>query len=46
VVEEKPDGTAMVMVGTDSYATEKEAKAAKKASTDCKKAKKKDDSAN
>jgi uncharacterized protein (DUF2147 family) len=47
VVEEKPDGTAVVMVGTESYATEKEAKAAKKADAQCKKAKKKkDDSAN
>jgi len=46
VVEEKPDGTAMVMVGTDSYATEREAKAAKKADAQCKKTKKKkDDSA-
>ncbi len=45
VVEENPDGTATVMVGTQSYATEKEAKAAKKASDECKKMKKKDDSA-
>ena len=45
VVEEKPDGTTMVMIGTESYATKQEAKTAKKASDECKKAKKEDDSA-
>ena len=32
----KPDGQSMVMVGTGSYATEDEAKAAIKAAPDCK----------
>ena len=31
VVEEKPDGTTKIMIGTTSYATKDEAKAAKKA---------------
>jgi len=45
VVEEKPDGTTMVMIGTESYATKPEAKKAKKAAAECAKMKKKDDSA-
>src|SRR5262245_40784791 len=40
VVSEKPDGTKLVMVGTQAYATEKEAKTAKKASAECPKKKK------
>lgn len=40
VVSEKPDGTKVVMVGTQAYATEEEAKTAKKASADCPKKKK------
>jgi hypothetical protein len=39
VVSEKPDGTKLVMVGTQAYATEKEAKTAKKASAECPKKK-------
>jgi hypothetical protein len=35
VVTEKPDGQTMVMIGTESYATKEDAKAAKKASSDC-----------
>ena len=35
VVTEKPDGQTMVMIGTESYATKEDAKAAKKASPDC-----------
>lgn len=34
VVEEKPDGTKKVMIGTTSYPTKEEAKAAKKAAQD------------
>jgi hypothetical protein len=45
VVSEKPDGTKLVMVGTQAYATEDEAKTAKKASAECGKGKKKDASA-
>jgi hypothetical protein len=41
---EKPDGTKLVMVGTESYPTKEEAKVAKKASAECKK--KKDAAAN
>jgi hypothetical protein len=37
IVEERPDGQAMIMIGTTSYATKDEAKAARKASTECKK---------
>jgi S-adenosylmethionine:tRNA-ribosyltransferase-isomerase (queuine synthetase) len=37
VVETKPDGQTMIMVGTTSYATKEEAKAAKKATAECKK---------
>lgn len=40
VTSDKPDGTKMVMIGTQVYATEKEAKTAKKASADCPKKKK------
>ena len=40
VMSEKPDGTKMVMVGTQAYATKEEAKTAKKASADCPKKKK------
>ena len=35
VVEEKPDGKTSVMIGTASYATKEEARAAKKASAEC-----------
>jgi hypothetical protein len=35
VVEEKPDGVKMVMVGTATYATRPEAKTAKKAAPEC-----------
>jgi hypothetical protein len=35
VVEEKPDGQTMVMIGTEPYATKEDAKAAKKASAEC-----------
>ena len=38
-VETKPDGTTMTMVGTSSYATKAEAKAAKKAAAECQKPK-------
>ncbi len=47
IVQEKPDGTKLIMVGTKSYATREEAKAAKKAAKkagDCKKAPKEDES--
>ena len=40
IVQEKPDGTKMTMVGTQTYATKDEAKAAKKAAKkagECKK---------
>jgi hypothetical protein len=37
VGEQKPDGTKYVMIGTTTYPTKEEAKAAKKASPDCKK---------
>ncbi len=40
VTQEKPDGTKLVMIGTEAYATEKEAKTAKKAAAECKKVKK------
>ena len=39
VVTEKPDGTKLVMIGTQSYPTKKEAKAAKKATAECTKKK-------
>jgi hypothetical protein len=35
VVAEKPDGVKMVMIGTTSYTSRKEAKTARKASTEC-----------
>ena len=35
IVEEKPDGETLVMIGTTSYATKEEAKAAKKAAAEC-----------
>ena len=35
IVTEKPDGQTMVMIGTASYATKEEAKAAKKAAAEC-----------
>lgn len=35
VVTEKPDGQRMIMIGTESYATKEEAKAAKKAAAEC-----------
>lgn len=37
VVTEKPDGKAMIMIGTESYPTKEDAKAAKKAAAECKK---------
>ena len=40
ITDQKPDGTKLVMVGTQAYATKEEAKAAKKAaraSGECKK---------
>ena len=41
IVEEKPDGKTMVMIGTGPYATKEEAKAARKAATECPKKEKK-----
>lgn len=35
ILEEKPDGTTMIMLGTSSYATRDEAKAAKKTFAEC-----------
>jgi hypothetical protein len=35
VVTEKPDGQTMIMIGTESYATREEAKAARKAAAEC-----------
>jgi hypothetical protein len=35
VVDEKPDGVKLVMIGTSTYPTRAEAKTAKKASTEC-----------
>ena len=35
VVDVRPDGTTMIMVGTTSYATKEEAKAAKKTFAEC-----------
>ena len=37
IVETKPDGQTMVMIGTAPYATKEEAKAARKAAAECKK---------
>jgi hypothetical protein len=36
IVEEKPDGKTMVMIGTASYATRYEAKVARTAAAECK----------
>jgi hypothetical protein len=35
VVTEKPDGKSLIMIGTESYATKEDAKAAKKAAAEC-----------
>ena len=35
IVETKPDGKTMVMVGTEPYATKEAAKSAKQASAEC-----------
>ena len=35
VLDAKPDGTTMIMLGTSSYATKEEAKAAKKTFAEC-----------
>ena len=35
VVEEKPDGVKMIMIGTATYATRQEAKTFKKAAPEC-----------
>jgi hypothetical protein len=35
IVTEKPDGQTMIMIGTAAYATKEEAKAAKKAASEC-----------
>jgi hypothetical protein len=35
IVTEKPDGQTMIMIGTTSYPTREEAKAAKKAAAEC-----------
>jgi hypothetical protein len=35
IVREKPDGVTNIMIGTSSYATRPEAKAAKKAAPEC-----------
>ena len=43
IVEEKPDGKAMVMIGAGAYATEDEAKAARRAAAECPKKKKADE---
>jgi hypothetical protein len=43
IVEEKPDGKTMVMIGTGSYATKDEAKAARRAAAECPKKEKKAD---
>jgi hypothetical protein len=43
IVEEKPDGKSMVMIGTASYATKDEAKAARRAAAECPKKEKKAD---
>jgi hypothetical protein len=37
IVKSKPDGTKLVLIGTDSYATKAEAKSARKAAAECKK---------
>ena len=35
ILDAKPDGTTMIMLGTSSYATREEAKAAKKTFAEC-----------
>jgi hypothetical protein len=35
IVTEKPDGQTLIMIGTVSYATKEEARAARKASAEC-----------
>ncbi|MGH6802318.1 MAG: hypothetical protein ACREC3_03005 [Methyloceanibacter sp.] len=35
IVTEKPDGQALIMIGTTSYPTKEEAKKAKKAAAEC-----------
>ena len=35
ITETKPDGSASVMIGTSAYKTKEEAKAARKAATEC-----------
>jgi hypothetical protein len=37
IATEKPDGTKLVMIGTQAYPSKEEAKAAKKANAECKK---------
>ena len=37
ILEAKPDGQTMVMIGTEPYATRDEAKTAKRAAVECKK---------
>jgi len=37
VLNQKPDGTKLIMVGTETYPTKAEGKAAKKAAVECKK---------
>jgi hypothetical protein len=37
ILTEKPDGQTMIMIGTESYATKEDAKAAKKAAAECQK---------
>ena len=39
IATEKPDGTKLLMIGTQAYPTKEEAKAAKKATAECKKKK-------
>jgi hypothetical protein len=46
VTTEKPDGTKLVLVGTSAYATQEEAKAAKKAAKKAGECKKSDNQAN
>jgi hypothetical protein len=43
IVEEKPDGKTMVMIGAGAYATKDEAKAARRAAAECPKKEKKAD---
>jgi hypothetical protein len=37
IVKAKPQGDKLILIGTDSYATKDEAKAARKAAVECKK---------